>query len=180
MKSFALILTIVLSTFSINKANKIENKETSSLENHNEVTTYYLIRHAEKDRSDTTKKDPLLTDQGTERAENWAKVFKDVPFDMVYSTNYHRTKATAQPTASSKDLELNIYDPHKIYDAEFQKETKGKTVLVVGHSNTTPEFANAILKEKKYEHLSDNENGALFIVTVNLDGSASSQVLYIN
>ncbi|WP_010229780.1 SixA phosphatase family protein [Gillisia marina] len=174
MKSIAIILTIVLSTFNTNPSEKTET------ENHNEITTYYLIRHAEKDRSNATERDPRLNDTGIQRAENWAQVFKDIPFDMVYSTNYKRTQATAQPTATSKGLEIHNYDPRAMYNETFQKETKGKTVLVVGHSNTTPEFANAILKENKYEHLSDSENGALFFLTVNLDGSVSSQVLYVN
>lgn len=180
MKSLALILTIVLSTFNTSQTEMAETEVKNEIENHNEVTTYYLIRHAEKDRSDSKERDPILTKQGIERAENWAKVFKDVPFDMVYSTNYNRTKATAQPTATAKDLELSLYDPNQMFDEKFQEETKGKTVLVVGHSNTTPAFANAILKEKKYEDIPDDDNGYLFIVTVQSDNSVSSQVLHIN
>jgi ATPase subunit of ABC transporter with duplicated ATPase domains len=107
MKSLALILTIVLSIFNVSQPNNLETEKQKSVESNNEITTYYLIRHAEKDRSDATEKDPLLTNQGTARAKNWAKVFKDVPFQMVYSTNYKRTKATAQPTATSKELERN-------------------------------------------------------------------------
>ena len=34
-----------------------------------EKTTYYLIRHAEKDRSDTTDKNPELNKTGKERAK---------------------------------------------------------------------------------------------------------------
>jgi len=176
MKSLAIIITIILSTFSANNS----EKDKKNTDNHSEVTTYYLIRHAEKDRSNASEKDPVLMDKGIMRAEDWAKIFKDVPFDMVYSTNYNRTKATAQPTATSKNLELSMYDPNNMFDAEFQKETKGKTVLVVGHSNTTPAFANAILKEKKYEDISDDNNGTLFIVTIHPDDSVSSQVLHIN
>jgi len=35
-----------------------------------EVTTYYLIRHAEKERIDPSNRDPHLTIEGKERAEN--------------------------------------------------------------------------------------------------------------
>ncbi len=180
MKSLAIIITIVLSSFNISQPDNVEVKDQKAIENHNEVTTYYLIRHAEKDRSDATERDPMLNDVGIQRAENWAKVFKDIPFDMVYSTNYNRTKATAQPIATSKEIELTMYDPNNMFDTKFQEATKGKTVLVVGHSNTTPAFANAILKEKKYENLPDDENGGLFIITICSDKSVSSQVLYIN
>jgi len=144
------------------------------------VTTYYLIRHAEKDRSNAENEDPALTEKGLERAANWAEVLKDIDFDAVYSTNYKRTRQTAKPLADLKKLEVLSYNDKKFYDQEFKNATSGKTVLVVGHSNTTPMFANAILGEKKYENIDDSENGALFIVQVLKDGSAISQVIYIN
>ena len=60
-----------------------------------------------------------------------------------------------------------------MYDSIFRSETKGKTVLVVGHSNTTPVFANKILGEKKYENMDDNDNASLFIVTISGDNKTS-------
>lgn len=182
MRKLLAIFLLVLTgcVFSVEKPSETEKTEESKVSENKTPTTYYLIRHAEKDRSNANEKDPFLTQMGTERAENWATVFKDIPFDMVYSTNYNRTKATAQPTATSKDIELSIYDDKQMYNESFQNETKGKTVLVVGHSNTTPAFVNAILREKKYEDIPDNENGTLFIVTVLPNGAVSSQVLHIN
>ena len=144
------------------------------------VTTYYLIRHAEKDRSDAENRNPNLNKDGQLRAKKWAEVLKDIELDAVYSTNYNRTMQTAKPVADLKDLEINNYDPNKLFDSEFEKNTSGKTVLVVGHSNTTPQFVNAILGESKYENIDDAENGALFIVQILADGSKTSQVIYIN
>lgn len=176
MKSLALILTVILSTFNFSQ----KTSKSDSIENHSEVTTYYLIRHAEKDRSNAEEKDPKLTEKGIQRAKNWAKVFKDVKFDHVFSTNYIRTKATAKPTAVANNLKVEIYDTSDMYNQDFQQKTKGKTVLIVGHSNTTPAFVNAILKGQKYENLPDDENGGLFIVSINNDKSITSKVLYIN
>ncbi|MBT4905176.1 MAG: histidine phosphatase family protein [Flavobacteriaceae bacterium] len=130
-----------------------------------EVTTYYLIRHAEKDRSDKTNSNPELTDLGHQRALRWSSVFENVTFDAVYSTNYLRTIATAKPTASAKGLEIQFYNPRELYSKDFQKETLGKTVLVVGHSNTTPQFVNAILGIDRYTDIQDNNNANLYIVT---------------
>jgi bisphosphoglycerate-dependent phosphoglycerate mutase len=73
---------------------------------------------------------------------------------------------TAKPTSDSKKLEIQKYDPSKMFDAIFQTATIGKTVLVVGHSNTTPAFVNKILGEKKYEDINDNDNSILYIVTI--------------
>ncbi|WP_299368475.1 histidine phosphatase family protein [Winogradskyella sp.] len=137
-------------------------------------STYYLIRHAEKDRSDNSNEDPHLTEAGKKRAENWASTFKDVKFDMVYSTNYHRTKETALPTAKAHDVEITYYDPNNMYSKEFMETTKGKTVLIVGHSNTTPLFANALLKERKYNEITEDNNANLYIVTLTNDSKTST------
>ena len=130
-----------------------------------EVSTYYLVRHAEKDRSGKTNSNPELTDLGHQRALRWSSVFENVTFDAVYSTNYLRTIATAKPTASAKGLEIQFYNPRELYSKDFQQETLGKTVLVVGHSNTTPQFVNAILGIDRYADIQDNNNANLYIVT---------------
>lgn len=149
------------------------NDKKSKIETTEIETTYYLIRHAEKDRSDKTNRNPELNKVGQARATAWATHFKDIDLDLVYSTNYNRTQQTATPTAVNKRLEVLPYDPSSLYDKEFKMATKGKEVLVVGHSNTTPAFVNAILGKKKYEDLDDSENGMLFTVTVTKDGAIS-------
>ena len=143
------------------------------------TTTYYLIRHAEKDRTNTTNKNPNLNSDGVIRAEKWAKHFENIKLDAVYSTDYNRTQQTAAPTAKSKDLIVQSYNPSKMYDSIFKKNTKGKTVLVVGHSNTTPVFANAILGQKKYKNMADNDNASLYIVTV-FNDKKSSEIKKVN
>ena len=130
------------------------------------TTTYYLIRHAEKDRSDSSNKDPQLTEQGHKRAQKWSEIFKDIPLDAVYSTNYKRTVQTANPTAKAKQLNITIYDPGKMDMASFKNETSGKQILIVGHSNTIPALANALLGNDKYKMIADNINGNLYIITL--------------
>ncbi|MDY2587631.1 histidine phosphatase family protein [Winogradskyella aquimaris] len=137
------------------------------------VTTYYLIRHAEKDQSNKADKNPHLTKEGLKRAENWSNVLGDVEFDMVYSTNYHRTIETAEPTAKSNNLDITFYDPRSMNLQEFLKETEGKTVLIVGHSNTTPMLANSLLGSKKYNQIDESNNANLYIVTINEDTKTS-------
>ncbi|MDT0557456.1 nuclear transport factor 2 family protein [Ichthyenterobacterium sp. W332] len=144
-----------------------------------QTTTYYFIRHAEKDRSDKTNRNPHLTKEGLERAEHWAKIFSNVKFDLVYSTDYNRTKETALPTAKQNNVEISLYDPRKLDGKAFMETNKGKTVLVVGHSNTTPMFANAVLGEKKYKLINDSSNGNVYIIKV-LGDSITSELLVIN
>lgn len=143
-----------------------------------EVTTYYFIRHSEKQRINPDDKDPGLTFDGYKRADRWKEVFKEVKFDAVYSTNYNRTKLTAKPTADANKLPILIYDPGKMYSESFQYNTKGKNVLVVGHSNTTPAFVNKILGGETYKQIDDKNNSNLYIVTIT-DGKPSSVLLSI-
>lgn len=169
---FLLLLSLVLLT-ACNQETK--NKKMSS----SDLTTYYFIRHAEKDTTNTGK-DPELTVAGQARARKWAEVFKDIEFDLIYSSDYKRTLNTAKPIAESQQKEIAIFNTKKINDREFQKTTKGKKVLVVGHSNLNPEWVNYILEEEKYEDLSEAEYGSLFIAVIHPDGSRTSEVLYFN
>lgn len=144
-----------------------------------EETTYYLIRHAEKLRIDITDKNPKLNYEGVKRADAWKEVFTNVKLDAVYSTDYNRTKLTAKPTADSKHLPIFLYDPKNMYSESFQYKTKGKAVLVVGHSNTTHVFANKVLGRDEYNPINDDNNSNLYIVSV-IDGKAFSILLKIN
>ena len=147
--------------------------------NSNETTTYYLIRHAEKDRTNPTNRNPNLNSEGLIRASNWAKYFETVALDAVYSSDYKRTQQTAEPTAAEKSLLIQFYDPNKMYDAIFQKVTLGKSVLVVGHSNTTPAFVNLILEQEKYQSMNDKDNSSLYVVTIQ-NGKKTSGVVRIH
>jgi len=144
-----------------------------------ETSTFYFIRHAEKDRSNEENRDPKLIEAGLLRAAKWSLVLQNVKFDAVYSTDYNRTKQTAQPTAEMNGLTLTMYDPSNLDGKAFLEVNKGKKVLVVGHSNTTPAFVNAILGNEKYPDMADDNNGSLYIVTVSSTGEMSDIVLVV-
>ncbi|MFZ0489754.1 MAG: phosphoglycerate mutase family protein [Salegentibacter sp.] len=181
MKKFIFILLPLF--FACNEAKENSKSSLQAEENKTpsaEITTYYLIRHAEKDRSNPLENDPDLNEEGRKRAQKWAEVFRDIDFDAIYSSAFKRTKETAQPTAKRKELDIQIYDPHNAYTEKFQRQTQGKTVLLVGHSNTNPDFVNKVIGQQKYANIADDENGSLFIVQVLPDGSTTSQVLYFD
>lgn len=175
MKKLALLLTVLMAI-----ACNSKKSESSAEINSGKMTQYYFIRHAEKDTTNVQDKDPLLTEQGIQRAQNWAKVFKEIPFDLIYSSDYKRTKSTAQIIADSQNKKVQLYSSKKLNDEDFQMNTKGKIVLVIGHSNSNPKFVNYILGQEKYQDLSEENYGSLFIVNVSLDGTKSSQVLNID
>ncbi|MEZ4817820.1 MAG: phosphoglycerate mutase family protein [Flavobacteriaceae bacterium] len=144
---------------------KNESKEKESLPVE-AVTTYYLIRHAEKDRSDSTNTNPALTERGLERAQLWASYFDSIPLDKLYSTNYIRTQQTAQFISENKSLPIEIYDPKTLVTEEFKKKTKGQRILIVGHSNTTPMLVNHILETGTFEDIPDDDNSRLYIIQI--------------
>jgi len=164
-----LIFVLVLGAFSCNEDPKVEDT----------VTTYYFIRHAEKDRSDTENVDPELTQKGLGRAMHWAEIMDDVAIDAIYSTDYERTQMTAAPIAVKKNLTVQIYDAGTIDIAQFKAENLNKKVFVVGHSNTTPDFVNKMIGQEKYAQLDDLQNGSLFIVEI-VNGIASDMRLNFN
>ena len=131
-----------------------------------EETNLYFIRHAEKDRSEAGLKDPHLTEKGKQRAQNWANVLKHVSLDAIYSTDYFRTKETAEPIANSKQLDILLYNPRSLDLNKFMEENIGKSVLIVGHSNSTPTLVNKIIGQDKYSQINDDNNSNLYIVNI--------------
>ena len=165
------ITLLFLATLMVVACKNTESKEAIPSEEAVKTTTYYLIRHAEKDRSDQANKDPMLTDEGNARAERWSAYFDSISLDAVYSTKYLRTVMTATPTATKKSLDVLPYDPSNLYDEDFKSATVEKTVLVVGHSNTTPAFVNKIIGDSTFGDMKDTDNASLYVVTIIKDSS---------
>ncbi|MEM6895240.1 MAG: phosphoglycerate mutase family protein [Bacteroidota bacterium] len=166
------VLLLFLCTISCNKSTKdIENVEEPSV-----VSTFYFIRHAEKDRTDSSNADPELNQDGLGRAIKWAEVFDPVMLDAIYSTNYERTSMTAAPTSVKKEIEIEYFDYATLNVANFLETNEGRNVLVVGHSNTTPAMANQVLGEEYYQPMADDDNSSLFVVRI-IGDKATSFVL---
>src|SRR5690606_34038809 len=180
MKKLLFLITLSFMGYNFNSSATPEKNLNAFAEASQDPTIYYFIRHAEKDSSNPADKDPKLAEEGVKRAEKWAEVIKDVTVDLIYSSNYKRTISTSQLVSDSQNMDVKIYDARKLNDDSFKENTRGKTVLVVGHSNSNPAFINYILEEKRYSDIPETESGSLYIITVNPDGNKHSQVLYIN
>lgn len=109
--------------------------------------TIYLIRHAEKNMESGNPSDPELSACGMQRAENMKLYFSTIPLDKIYSTDLIRTKSTALPTATSKGLEIALYNPDQLEDFAKQLIENKENALVVGHSNTTAVLAGLLAGE---------------------------------
>ena len=124
----------------------------------------YLIRHAEKDRSDPLNKNPHLNKRGIERSLLWNGYFENKEVNSIYSTNYNRTIETVLPVSLAKGIKPIIYSASNINYESFLKKEKGNTVIVVGHSNTIPGFVNKLVEDDYYKQINDTVNSKLYIV----------------
>ena len=143
----------------------------SSVSEGEEITTLFLVRHAEKDGS--VWEDPPLTQAGAARAEELSYILKHVRLDAIYSTPFKRTRLTVLPVAEKKGLEVKLYKPNeKGFLDKVLESFPGGNVLIVGHSNTIPRMANALAGQSKFSDLDDPTYDNLFIACVPVGGKA--------
>lgn len=138
----------------------------------NKKLTIILLRHAEKDISKgADKRDPELTEQGRQRAVRLIETVKKYQPDLIYSTDYKRTRATVLPLAETFYPRYRIpvrtynFDKLEAFADELLK-SNARTVVVVGHNTTTPELANLLVKREKYKALDDAEYDKIWIVEI--------------
>ncbi len=164
MKKFTILLVLLLVTLSSLYS---QNSKT--------LTTVYIVRHGEKDTSDPKNTDPELNMDGHERAKSLAAKLKKEKFAAVFSTKYKRTTQTGSLVAKNGNLAIEYYnlaDPKGLAEA-IKKKYKGKKVLIVGHSNTVLELAEAFGVSRPLPALTDDDYDFLFRVNINQDGYAS-------
>ena len=120
------------------------------------------MRHFEKRTGDN----PSLTEKGQARAEALAAFFSDKPLNHIYSTHYNRTLETATPVATLKKLSIEEYDPRKLDELSTKLKTL-EHVLVVGHSNTTPQISHMMGADEF--KIAENDYGVVYILQ-HMDG----------
>ena len=131
-----------------------------------ETTTIYLIRHAEK--SDSSQ-NPELSEEGIKRSVRWTKLFEKTKIDVFYTTLTRRTQMTCSTIATSKQKDMIFYDATKFSLKETIEKHPGKTILIVGHSNTIPTQINTFLQKDIYPQIDEEQFGNLYTITVNGD-----------
>lgn len=144
--------------------------------------TVFLIRHAE--REDEPKQDPPLSKIGISRSEALARLLSTAGIKAIFTSQYTRTKQTAEPLATKLGLTVtpftlktNPANPRQITEESTAEVTNkilehaGQSVLVIGHSNSIPDVIKMLggdviptIDEKKFDDL--------FIVNVYARGKA--------
>ncbi|MBS1509990.1 MAG: histidine phosphatase family protein [Bacteroidetes bacterium] len=132
----------------------------------NTKTTIYLVRHAEKQ----TGNDPALTPQGNQRAGALAAFCKDKHLSHVYVTAFRRTQMTADSVRLLLGVDTVHYAADTIGDDLYNKiiaqHDAGKSILVVGHSNTIPYLIKKFgVADYDTKAIPDAEFDHIFIIT---------------
>lgn len=140
------------------------------------ATTVVVVRHAEKSTDDP--RDPTLSSEGQERARALMSVLKNAGVTAIYTTQYKRTRETAEPFAQQSGISILERPINAANSATYARDlaqeiltkSAGKGVLVVGHSNTVPEIVKA-LSGSTVPAITDPEYDHIFIVVVPASGS---------
>ncbi|MDF2158848.1 phosphoglycerate mutase family protein [Algoriphagus sp. CAU 1675] len=139
--------------------------------------TIYIVRHAEKMLVED--KDPELAQVGYVRAKKLAQILEDEEIKHIFSTDYKRTRQTAQPTAEAAGIEIQSYDPTNQEGFAKQLQSLEGNILVVGHSNTVSKLANYFVEEgEKFADLEDVEYDFIYEVKIDKSGSTVTRKLY--
>ncbi len=128
----------------------------------NNQTKIYLVRHAEKD----TGNNPPLTMAGHKRAGDLLRVLKNKNLQRIYATPYRRTQQTGDSLRIQLHIDTLIYKADTTGESLFAKiisaQDAGKTILVIGHSNTVPKLIRKLgvtnfpakdIDEKEFDNL---------------------------
>ncbi|UOQ51474.1 histidine phosphatase family protein [Hymenobacter cellulosivorans] len=140
-------------------------------------TTVYIVRHAEKDPTPGLA-DPVLTPAGEQRALALRETLGKEPIAAIFTTNTIRTRTTAAPLAQKLNLTPQVYDARQqsALVERIKTEFAGKKVLVVGHSNTILETAEALGATRPVPAVADNEFSYLLEVKLTATGAAAATV----
>jgi broad specificity phosphatase PhoE len=122
-------------------------QNVAQAQNEGEIFTVYLARHAEQESEYKDPSNPPLSPCGELRAQSLANMLSDVSLEKIYSTPYERTLGSARPSAESRQLEIEIYDPRKLEEFARLLLDRQQDVLVLGHSNTTAVLAGLLAGE---------------------------------
>ena len=132
------------------------------------ITTVYIVRHAEKDTAVAGSSDPELSAVGRARAQALNQTLAKRQPAALFTTDTKRTRATLVPLATALKLEPQTYDPKRGRDLADMvlKDYAGKSVVIVGHSNTVLSLIDDFGGIPPVDEIRDDEYEYLFVVHV--------------
>lgn len=106
----------------------------------------FVLRHAEKGAGDP--QDPELSEKGTARANELARFLGAAGVTHLFSSEYRRTRDTLAPLAAALGLEVVAAPAGDVaaLAARIAELPAGSVVVVCGHSNTTPQLVDRLVR----------------------------------
>jgi phosphohistidine phosphatase SixA len=132
-------------------------------------TTIFVVRHAEKDLS--YKGDdhfrPLNT-AGHQRAGVLAARLANEKIAKIYTTEYLRVQQTGDSLRIKQQIDTIIYSAKTTHFLDKIKHDKvqGKTIVIIGHSNTVPEIIRNLGVKFDLKIIPDDEYNNLYQVKI--------------
>jgi broad specificity phosphatase PhoE len=138
-------------------------------------TTIIFIRHAEKASDEA---DSPLSEEGIKRSQALVQVLEHTKIDAIYSSQFKRNLDTVSPLATLSKvvvatMPVDIKTPNNYSELlikEILLKYQGKTILVVGHTNTIPSAIDILMDKIEIKTIAYYD---LFIVTILSNGQAS-------
>ena len=162
--------------FAIAAVPLIQAPATAQPEQMLEPVSVFLVRHAETASSTRTNRNPELSERGSARGNDLAKLLRAAGVTHLFASEYSRTQGTLSSLAKSHGLEVKVVSAG---DSATQLEMlrslpAGSVAVVCGHSNTVPAMVAGLggsiadLKDlpAQKQVLDHDEYGRLFLVTL--------------
>lgn len=145
------------------------------------VTTIIFVRHAEA--AGGNPQDPSLSPVGEQRAQALLKAVSTAGIAAIYTSQYQRTQQTGGVVARALGVPLTAVPASSATAvngapathpreadaaalvARILREHTGRTVLVVGHSNTVPVLVKQAARVT-VDAIADSEFDRMYIVTI--------------
>jgi broad specificity phosphatase PhoE len=111
--------------------------------------TVFVVRHAERADAGTSASpmmatDPDLSDIGRARAESLAAALRDAGITAIFTTEYKRTRQTAEPLAKALGIQATAVPARDMPGLIERVKASTGNVLVVGHSNTVADVVSRL------------------------------------
>lgn len=156
-----------------------QEKRSSQATYHQDTTTIYLVRHAEKDLADKGE-DPALIPEGQARALRLLEELEAVPLHAIYSTRFQRNMNTVKPLAEKKNLSIEQYEWHG-YEALMQglpEKHWGETILICGHGDNLLPMIRLLGAAPPLDSLGAYEYDKLFKVSLSKQDTSVQMTIF--
>lgn len=155
-----------------------------------EVTTVFIVRHAEKSQDPCTRSDPscefqcdvCLSPEGKARAEQLVHVLSQAKINAIYSTNTHRTKETAEPLLDFlkphiPQLDIESYRSAREVAEKVKREHSGQRLLIVSHSDMVEDIIEQLNGNRNACPISNDYDNLCLVI---IDSSDETEVIELH